>query len=76
MMKEYEIVIQIFNACAGGSRPDTRIEEVEINDADEYMKSKYPADYEKITKEVLSNGDIQYVLDTGSMTYKYTFTEF
>lgn len=75
-MKEYEVMIEIFNACAGSSRPDTKIEEVELNNPDEYVKSKHGADYAKVRKEVLEGGEVCYTLEGDSMTYKYMFTEF
>lgn len=75
MKKEYEVLVEIYNACAGSGRPQTYIEDVELENTDEYVRMKHGRDWEQVKKEVLPSGDIQYVLDKGSVTYKYTFTE-
>ncbi|HJB14697.1 MAG TPA: hypothetical protein IAA05_01470 [Candidatus Blautia excrementipullorum] len=75
MKKEYEVVAEICNACAGSERPQTFIEEAELENTDDYVRMKHGRDWELVKKEILPSGDIQYTLDKGSITYKYTFTE-
>ena len=75
MKKEYEVVAEIFNACAGSGRPQIFVEDVELEDPVEYVLMKHGRDWEEIEKEVMPSGDIQYTLNKGSITYKYTFTE-
>ena len=75
MKKEYEVVAEISNACAGSGRPQVYMEEVELENPDEYVRMKHGRDWDQVKKEVLLSGEIQYVLDKGSIAYKYTFTE-
>lgn len=74
-MKEYEVTAKFCNACAGSSRPQVYFEEVELENTDDYIRMKHNKDFEKFLKEVLSNGQILYKYDNGSVTYLYEFTE-
>lgn len=74
-MKEYEITAKFCNACAGSSRPQTFFEEAELENTDDYVRTKHGRDFEKFTKEVLSDGQIVYRYDNGSVMYIYEFTE-
>ena len=40
MKKEYEIVIEIMNACAGSGRPEVYMEEAELENPDDFVKMK------------------------------------
>lgn len=73
-MNEYEVVLEIFNSCAGSSRPTTYFEVVEIDDPETYVKMKHAKYADQIQKTVLENGDLRFLLDLGSMKYQYTFT--
>ena len=74
-MKEYEIVAKFYNACAGSSRPQTFFEEAELENTDDFVRMKHSKDFDKFTKEILSNGQIVYKFDNGSVMYSYEFTE-
>lgn len=74
-MKEYEIVAKFYNACAGMSRPQTFFEEAELDSTDSYVRMKHLRDFDKFSKETLSDGRIIYKYDNGSVTYIYEFTE-
>lgn len=74
-MKEYEIVAKFYNACGGASRPQTFFEEAELASTDEFVRTKHGRDFDKFSKEVLSDGKIVYKYDNGSVTYLYEFTE-
>ena len=74
-MKEYEIVAKFYNACGGASRPQTFFEEAELTSTDEFVRAKHGRDFDKFSKEVLSDGKIVYKYDNGSVTYIYEFTE-
>lgn len=75
MKKEYEIVIEITNACAGNGRPEVYMEEAELENPDDFVKMKHGRDWDKVQKTVLPSGEIQYVLAGESVAYKYIFTE-
>ena len=74
-MKEYEIVAKFCNACAGSTRPQTFFEEVQLNNPDDYVRMKHGHDFDKFSKEILSDGQIIYCYDNGSVSYTYEFTE-
>lgn len=74
-MKEYEIVAKFYNACGGASRPQTFFEEAELASTDEFVRTKHGRDFDKFSKEILSDGKIVYKYDNGSVTYIYEFTE-
>ena len=74
-MKEYEIVAKFCNACAGSSRPQTYFEEAELNNPDDFVRTKHGKDFDKFIKQTLDNGQIVYTYDNGTVTYIYEFTE-
>ena len=73
-MKEYEIVAKYINGCAGEAYPQTTFEEVELENTDDYVRSKHGKDFAEFQKEVLSDGRIIYTYKCG-VTYIYEFTE-
>lgn len=74
-MKEYEIVAKIYNACAGSGRPQTFFEEAELENPDDYVRSKHGKEFSRFTKETLPTGQLLYRFDNGSVAYSYEFTE-
>ena len=56
MKKEYEVVAEISNACAGSGRPQVYMEEVELENPDEYVRMKHGRDWDQMKKEVLPSG--------------------
>lgn len=74
-MKEYEIVAKIYNACAGSGRPQTFFEEAELENPDDYVRSKHGKEFARFTKETLPTGQLLYRFDNGSVAYRYEFTE-
>lgn len=74
-MKEYEIVAKIYNACAGSGRPQTFFEEAELENPDDYVRSKHSKEFARFTKETLPTGQLLYRFDNGSVAYSYEFTE-
>ena len=73
-MKEYEIVAKFINGCAGEAYPQTFFEEAELDNTDDYVRTKHGKDFEKFQKEVLPDGRIIYTYKSG-VTYIYEFTE-
>ena len=74
-MKEYEIVAKFCNACAGSSRPQTFFEEAELENTDDFVRTKHGKDFDKFSKQTLPDGRIVYTYDNGSVLYAYEFTE-
>lgn len=74
-MKEYEIVATFLNGCAGAAHPQTFFEEAELENTDDFVRSKHSCDFERFVKEIRENGQIVYTFDNGTVTYIYEFTE-
>ena len=74
-MKEYEIVATFLNGCAGAAHPQTFFEEAELENTDDFVRTKHSCDFERFVKEIRENGQIVYTFDIGTVTYIYEFTE-
>lgn len=74
-MKEYEIVAKYLNGCAGAAHPQTFFEEAELDNTDDFVRTKHGKDFDKFSKEILSNGQIVYTYNNGTVCYIYEFTE-
>lgn len=74
-MKEYEIVAKFLNGCAGAAHPQTFFEEAELANTDDFVRTKHGKEFDKFQKEILSNGQIVYTYNNGTVCYIYEFTE-
>lgn len=74
-MKEYEIVAKFLNGCAGEARPQTFFEEAELQNTDDFVRTKHGRDFDKFVKETQPDGRVVYTYDNGTVTYIYEFTE-
>ena len=74
-MKEYEIVAKFLNGCAGAAHPQTFFEEAELENTDDFVRTKHSQDFPRFVKEVLPSGQIVYTYDNGTVCYIYEFTE-
>ena len=72
-MKEYEIVCTYLNGCAGSAHPIRTFEEAELNDPDDYIRTKHGSEFHKFVKEIKENQIVYTFCDT--VTYIYEFTE-
>ena len=73
-MKEYEIVCTYLNGCAGAAHPIRTFEEAELNDPDDYIRSKHKNEFDRFVKEIREDGCIVYTYCC-TVTYIYEFTE-
>lgn len=76
-MKEYEIVKEVFNPCAGDQRPDTcEIDERAVEDPESYVRALYQQ--ERRAEFLLTERDgstvIEVLFDYGRK-HRYTFSE-
>ena len=74
-MKAYEIVAKYFNACGGANHPITTFDEAELENTEDYIRSKHPKDFENFSKEILPTGQILYTFSPGGVKYTYEFTQ-
>ena len=78
MMKEYEVVHEIFNLCSGNQMRDVFIEEVEIpaGEFENYIRSRHKEKELILEREDLEDGTVRYIVMTAEIKQRYTFTEF
>lgn len=74
-MKSYEAVWEIFNLCANNQMRDVFIEELEIEDPEEYIRAKFRDKEFVYEKTELPDGSIVFDIMTTGIKQRYTFTE-
>lgn len=74
-MKCYETVWEIFNQCANNQMRDVFIDELEIEDIEEFLKQKFKGKDVKYEKTVLPDGTIIYDIVDAGIHERYSFTE-
>ena len=57
-MKEYELIWEIFNKCPRNQMRDVFVEELELDDPEEYIKNKFKGKEVSYEKTVLEDGTI------------------
>jgi hypothetical protein len=69
----YELIREIINPCAGNTRPEVSIDEIETDDADAYVSDLWGTDtnYEKTMNE---SGSIVYEQNIDGIINRLTFT--
>ena len=77
MMKEYEVVHEIFNLCSGNQMRDVFVEEIEIPAGafEDYIRNRHKEKDIVLEREDLPNGDIIYVVMTAEIKQRYSFSE-
>ena len=63
-MKEYEVIWEIFNKCPRNQMRDVFVDEVEIEDPEEYVKNKFKGKEVTYEKTVLEDGTIIFDIQT------------
>ena len=74
-MKEFEVVCTYLNGCAGEAYPNISFEEVEAKDPMDYIRHKHPVDYDRFTRENVSQTQTILRFDNGCIRYIYEFNE-
>lgn len=74
-MKEYEVIWEIFNKCPRNQMRDVFVEEVEIEDPEAYIHSKFQGDDVSFEKTVLADGTIVFDIQTSQIKQRCSFTE-
>lgn len=74
-MKEYEVIWEIFNKCPRNQMRDVFVEEVEIEDTEEYIKKKFQGKEVSYDKTVLNDGTIIFDIVTSQIKQRCSFTE-
>ena len=66
-MKEYEVIWEIFNKCPRNQMRDVFVDEVEIEDPEEYVKNKFKGKEVTYEKTVLEDGTIIFDIQTSQI---------
>ena len=74
-MKEYEVIWEIFNKCPRNQMRDVFVEEVEIEDLEEYIKKKFQGKDVSYEKTVLEDGTVIFDILTSQIKQRCSFTE-
>ncbi len=75
-MKEYEVVHEIFNQCSNNQMRDVFIEEVPIEDLEQYVVNRHKGERDfTYEREDLEDGTVIYHVNTSGLLQRYTFTE-
>ena len=74
-MKEYEVIWEIYNKCPRNQMRDVFVEEVEIADPEEYVKSKFKGKEVSYEKTVLADGTVIFDIVTSQIKQRCSFTE-
>ena len=74
-MKTYELVKENLGYCPWNQCRKTEIEEINIENLDEYIKNLHNEKSYKWEKEEMPGGVVVYHLDVAGVVERYTFTE-
>ena len=75
MKKEYEVVHEIFNECANNQMRDVFFEEAQIDDLEEYVRSRHKDKDVELNREDLEDGTVIFHVNAGGLAQRYTFSE-
>ena len=75
MKKEYEVVHEIFNECANNQMRDVFFEEAQIDDLEEYVRSRHKDKDVELNREDLEDGTVIFHVNASGLSQRYTFSE-
>ena len=73
-MKEYEVIWEIFNKCPRNQMRDVFVDEIELDDPEEYVKNKFKGEDVSYEKTVLEDGTIIFDIQTSQIKQRCSFT--
>ena len=68
MKKEYEVVHEIFNECANNQMRDVFFEEAQIDDLEEYVRSRHKDKDVELNREDLEDGTVIFHVNAGGLS--------
>ena len=74
-MKEYEVIWEIFNKCPRNQMRDVFVEELELENPEEYVKEKFKGGEVSYDKTVLDDGTLVFDIQTSQIRQRCSFTE-
>ena len=74
-MKEYEVIWEIFNKCPRNQMRDVFVDEMQLEDPEEYVKNKFQGKEVSYDKTVLEDGTVIFDILTSGIKQRCSFTE-
>lgn len=74
-MKKYEVIWEIFNKCPRNQMRDVFVEELELENPEEYVKEKFKGGEVSYEKTVLDDGTLVFDIQTSQIRQRCSFTE-
>ena len=74
-LKEYEVIWEIFNKCPRNQMRDVFVEEIKIEDPEEYVRQKFSGEDVSYEKTELEDGTIIFDIVTSRIRQRCSFTE-
>ena len=74
-MNEYEVIWEIFNKCPRNQMRDVFVEELKLEDPEEYVKEKFKGGEVSYEKTVLDDGTLVFDIQTSQIRQRCSFTE-
>ena len=75
MKKMYEAIWEIFNQCPNNQMRDIFIDEIEIEDTDQFVRDKFKGKDVTFDRTDLEDGTIIYDIVASGIRQRYSFTE-
>lgn len=75
MKKMYEAIWEIFNQCPNNQMRDIFIDEIEIEDTDQFVRDKFKGKDVTFDRTDLEDGTIIYDIVASGIQQRYSFTE-
>lgn len=75
VMREYEVIWEIFNKCPNNQMRDVFVDEISTEDPEEFVKEKFKGKEVSYEKTVLKDGTIIFDIVTSQIKQRYSFTE-
>lgn len=74
-MKRYEMIWEIFNNCSGNQMRDVHIQEVQTDDPEKYVMSRFKDDPPVCELEEAADGSLVYNVSSHGLRQRFSFTE-
>lgn len=75
MKKMYEAIWEIFNQCPNNQMRDIFIDEIELEDVDQFVRDKFKGKEVTFERTDLEDGTIIYDIVASGIKQRYSFTE-
>ncbi len=75
MKKMYETIWEIFNQCPNNQMRDIFIDEIEIEDVDQFIREKFKGKDVTFERTDLKDGTIIYDITASGIRERYSFSE-